>query len=108
MAFEKQIREKCVTIIIPNFRDDVYKNISTNEIQMEAAKIAQSPAIKGLVMIFLKKKRMKINQLWLCIYCEKRILSNMKNTTTPVSKCDLSLKISPFLGIKKEKTKRKY
>lgn len=31
-------RDKYVTIIIPNFRDDVYKNISTSEIQMEAAK----------------------------------------------------------------------
>lgn len=43
MAFERQIREKCVTIIIPNFRDDVYKNISTNEIQMEAAKNSAKP-----------------------------------------------------------------
>lgn len=43
MAFEKQIREKWVTIIIPNFRDDVYKNISTNEIQMEAAKNSAKP-----------------------------------------------------------------
>lgn len=66
-------------------------------------KIAQSPAIKGLAVIFLKKKSMKINQLWLCIYCEKRILSNMKNTTASVSKCDLSLKLSLFLGIKKKR-----
>lgn len=58
-------------------------------------------------MIFLKKKRMKINQLWLCIYCQKQILPNMKNTTTSVSKRDLSLKLSPFLGIRKEKTNEK-
>lgn len=70
-------------------------------------KIAQSSAIKGLAVIFLKKKSMKINQLWLCIYCEKRILSNMKNTTASVSKCDLSLKLSLFLGIKEGENKVK-
>lgn len=50
---------------------------------------------------------MKINQLWLCIYCQKQILPNMKNTTTSVSKRDLSLKLSPFLGTRKEKTNEK-
>lgn len=99
--------QKRVTKNVPNFRDNVHKISQLTRCKWKQQKIAQSPAIKGIAVIFLKKKRMKINQLWLCIYCEKRILSNMKNTTTPVSKCDLSLKISLFLGIKKEKTKQK-
>lgn len=42
-------RDKYVTIIIPNFRDDVYKNISTSEIQMEAAKKQRKALLlKGL------------------------------------------------------------
>lgn len=91
--------------INPKFRAAFIYLSQLTRFKWKQQKIAQSPAIKGLAVIFLKKKSMKINQLWLCIYCKKRILSNMKNTTASVSKRDLSLKLSLFLGIKKEKTK---
>lgn len=41
--FAIDTRQKRVTKNVPNFRDDVYKNISTNEIQMEAAKNSAKP-----------------------------------------------------------------